>query len=240
MRLTDQLIQELKLYSTLPRLEHRAGQLFRGLDLKDRSILDIGCGRGTFLFWCLHKGASNCLGVEPEASGSTSGSSKIFEKAIIKLECEDQIELFKGIFQEIPDSYKGQFDIILMFNVINHLDEDAYIMLRNDKSALELYKSFIKWIGDFLKPNGRMIIADCAHNNFFSDLNITNPFAKNIEWNKHQNPRTLISLLAEAGFERVRLEWSTIYPLRHFGRLFANQIVSYFRASHFILEVKKI
>src|ERR1051325_5420831 len=46
-----------------------ARQLFRDIDFRDRSMLEIGCGKGMLCLWAALHGASETVGLEPRAGG---------------------------------------------------------------------------------------------------------------------------------------------------------------------------
>jgi len=233
-------ILALGLWPSLPRLEHRIKYFLGKTDIKGKCILEIGCGKGGFLIWCWANGAERCLGVEPETDGSTIGSAEIFQNSINRLKCNDRVEFFRGKFEDLPFNEYSKFDIVLLYNVVNHFDEEACIVLNKDSTARNKYRDKFLFIAKFLRQNGKLILADCARNNLFRDLRLVNPFAPNIEWDKHQNPALWKEILSSAGFKAFQLRWYRLYPLRHFGNLFSNKYFAYITFSHFILESVKI
>jgi len=48
--------------------------------LKDARVLDVGCGKGTTTFYAALCGAKEVVGLDPEDSGSTAGSTQTFSK----------------------------------------------------------------------------------------------------------------------------------------------------------------
>ena len=55
------------------RLKHCFGQHFDSLELKNRSVLEIGAGRGYMSALCLARGASRVVALEPESDGCRCG-----------------------------------------------------------------------------------------------------------------------------------------------------------------------
>ena len=126
-----------------------------------------------------------------------------------------------------------------MHNSINHIDEDACIVLKKEKDAQEKYLSFFNLLQEISKPNASLIVCDCARSNLFGDVKITNPFAKSIEWEKHQNPKYWSSLLGKVGYSLESINWTTPNSLGPIGNtLFSNQFFSYFTLSHFRMVMK--
>ena len=59
------------LYSSKSRLKFQMDMLFRGVDLKDKKVLDIGGGYGLFSLYAASRGAKKVICLEPEADGCT-------------------------------------------------------------------------------------------------------------------------------------------------------------------------
>jgi hypothetical protein len=75
--------------------------------------------------------------------------------------------------------------VVIMFNVINHLDEDAVVVLHQDPVAFERYVTLLKNLHFRMRPGGWIVVADCARANFWPRLGLGSPFARSIEWHKH-------------------------------------------------------
>lgn len=237
--LTDRVVADLGLWPTLGRLDHRVRNFLGRTEVKGRNILEIGCGNGAFLIWCWANGARRCVGLEPEADGSTSGSARIFENSIRALGCGNDVELVRSRVEDLSPDDRHSYDLVLLYNVVNHLDESACARLEDDPVARRVYVDAFKNIGRLLRHDGKVIVADCGRNNLYGDLGIKNPFASNIDWSKHQNPRVWKEILRAAGFVPGALRWYRVYPLRHLGILFSNRLIAYFTYSHFVLEFHK-
>ena len=237
--LTQQEVVDLGLWPSVGRLNHRARHFLGGTEVKGRHILEVGCGNGAFLVWCWANGAKRCVGIEPETDGSKSGTSNIFENAIQRLGCSQEVQLLRIRLEELFTNNVGSFDVVLLYNVINHLDENACERLKEDQAAREVYVNAFRNLGRLVQGHGKVIIADCARNNLFPDLGFRNPFAPNIEWSKHQNPDVWKAILNAAGFIPGASRWYQLYPLRHLGFLFSNRLIAYLTYSHFVLEFAK-
>jgi len=237
--LTEREVVALGLWPSFARLDHRARHFLGGTEVEGRDILEVGCGNGAFLIWCWAQGAKRCVGIEPEADGSKSGASNIFENAIQRLGCSHEVQLLRSRLEELYTNDVGSFDVILLYNVINHLDENACERIKEDPPAREVYVDAFRNLGRLVRRHGKVIIADCARNNLFPDLGLKNPFAPNIEWSKHQNPDVWKAILNAAGFIPGASRWYQLYPLRHLGFLFSNRLVAYLTYSHFVLEFAK-
>src|SRR5579859_8094753 len=51
-----------------------AKQLFRDIDFRDKTMLEIGCGKGMLCLWAALHGASETVGLEPMAEGCYDSS----------------------------------------------------------------------------------------------------------------------------------------------------------------------
>jgi SAM-dependent methyltransferase len=218
-------------YRSLKRYETRSQFLFSGLQLKGKRLLEIGCGYGAFCVWAAIKGADYVLGIEPEAEGSTSGSSECFLKVIKKYSLKNT-EFKSCILKELPVP-EQKFDIILLYNVINHLHEESVQFLLKSKQAYDVYLKIIMSLKEYIHKDSVLIIADCGRTNFWNMIGLKSPFAPTIEWDKHQNPNLWIQLFQDAGLKLKDYRWSPMYPL---GKLSSNWLAHYLTQCHFVLR----
>jgi SAM-dependent methyltransferase len=213
--------------------------LFQGVDFNNARVLDIGGGNGTLSFYAALMGARQVICLEPEAQGSTSGARSVFENMRMTLGLSDQL-----ILEPIPlqsyESPNDAFDVIVLHNSVNHLDEDACIHLLERDSAKNTYRELLAKISSLSRIGATLILSDCSRQNFFARIGIRNPFAPSIEWHKHQTPEVWGSLLQEAGFHNIRVRWTPVNRLYSPGRvLTGNRLVSYFTISHFCLTANR-
>lgn len=220
-------------FSSVKRYVLRSKFIFEGLELKGTRVLEIGCGRGGFCLWAALCGAESVLGIEPEAQGSTEGSLDIFRNLLQKLDLKN-VEARGCFLQDLPVPDKG-YHIILMYNVINHLDEINVQILHKDKNARKKYVSLLYGLKKYMDSNGIVIVGDCSRRNFWNDIGIKSPIDPNptIEWNKHQNPRQWRKVFEESGFRLYDFRWSLLNPI---GKLASNFLVQYITTSHFVLR----
>jgi cyclopropane fatty-acyl-phospholipid synthase-like methyltransferase len=223
-------------YTSAARYRSRAKFLFKDITIAGKRVLDVGCGRGAWALWAAIHDAAYVLGIEPDAAGSTSGAFSLFRQLIKQLNLGDKVFAEAKFLQEVQISGKP-FDIIIMFNVINHIDEDAVTELLNNPAAVEKYVTVLSHLRNLMSTGGYVIVADCGRSNFWNSLGLKSPLAKMIEWHKHQNPNVWIGIFEQAGFETYDLRWSPLYPLR---RLTCNRIVQYLTKSHFVLRFRAV
>ena len=123
---------------------------------------------------------------------------------------------------------------------INHLDEDACINLHNKQKDRDTYIEIFEKLASLSSKKSKLVVSDCSRYNLFDSLNLTNPIAPSIEWEKHQSPKVWIKLLKEVGFGNPTVSWRSNKKFGKFGEIFfANKITSYFFNSHFDLIMDK-
>jgi SAM-dependent methyltransferase len=225
-------------YRNLRRYQSRADFLFRDIPLSGSRVLDVGCGRGTWAVWAALHGAGYVLGLEPESDGSSNGSLKTFHRLIAELDLE-RVEGSSLPVQKLPVPI-DPFDLVILYNVINHLNEDAVQRLHKDPAAVNSYKALLGHLRQLLRPGGVLVMADCGRNNFWHKRGWQSPIDPNIEWDKHQDPETWISIFGQAGFRLQDQRWSPFYPFYPLGRLLANRLTQHLTASHFVLRFRAV
>jgi len=216
------------------RYRARAEFLFDGIELDGQRVLDVGCGPGTYALWAGMHGAEYVLGIEPEADGSTSGTLDRFRQTVTKLGLDESVEVAGAFLQDldVPDK---PFDVVVMYNVINHLDEDAVARLHKDASAAERFVDLLAPLTEMMSDGGYLILADCGRDNFWGRFGLRSPAAPSIDWDIHQQPEVWSQVMAKLGFREHDVRWSPQFPL---GRLSANRLFQYFTASHFVLRLR--
>ena len=236
-------IYEMKLFKRLgnlgtPRkLRIYLERLFRGVPLQRSRVLDVGAGTGVFSFWMAASGAASVTSIEPQLEGSHDEMANTFCRLKHCLSM-DNVGLERTTFQNL-DTRNRQFDVILMHNSINHLDEDACRRLPG-ADAVDVYRSLFDKCSELTKAGGTIVIADCSRHNFFGALGLRNPLAPTIDWRVHQSPYVWRRLLMQSGYSQQRLSWSTIGALGRPGALLLdNVLAAYFLLSHFSLVMRR-
>ena len=224
-------------YSNRRNLHYFLEMVFGDLECEGRRVLDIGGGVGLLSFCAVHRGASRAVLLEPEAAGSTTGVIQRFQATAAALALQESVLLRPDRFQEFDP--KGEtFDLVISYNSINHLDEEACIALSESAEARKTYLELLCRLRSMLNPGADVIVCDCSRHNLFAQLGLRNPFARTIEWHKHQSPYFWTDLFCEAGFEQPVVRWNAFNSLGAPGRmLLGNRAASYFLTSHFRLSV---
>ena len=226
------------LYPSEGNLIFHMRELFAGVDLNDKRMLDIGGGEGTHSFYAACTGARRVVCLEPEVEGSNTKMTDTFRRFQEQIPVTG-VTLDTNTIQDFSTDTE-QFDVVLLHNSINHLDEEACIKLHEDQSAGDSYRGVLSHIGDLCAPNATLIVCDCSPDNFFARVGMRNPFAPAIEWHKHQSPELWADLLGDVGFRDPRIRWTPLNRLRDAGKPFTgNRLAAFFLASHFCLKMTK-
>ena len=226
------------LYPNRGNLQFHLKTLFKGIALENRRVLDVGGGSGLHSFYAACMGAKEVVCLEPETEGSRSGMGTKFRK-LGGILGYNQVKFQPVTFQAFDPAEK-QFDIILLHNSINHLDETACINLLNDKASKAIYMDIFSKLSLLASSGAKLIVCDCSRYNFFALLRVKNSFAPTIEWHKHQAPEVWVDLLSKVGFTSPRIRWTSFNTLRSPGRvLLGNQLLSYFLRSDFHFTMEK-
>lgn len=219
-------------YATGNRYQMRGEFLFRGIPLTGATVLEVGCGTGAWAIWSALKGAHRVVGIDPESKGSAPGTLAAFRRTIETLGLSGQTEALACSLEELPTSDRS-FDVVVMYDAINHLDEDAVVNLHRDQGAVRRYVTLLRHLRSRVHEGSWVVVADCGRDNAWRRLGLRSPLAPSIEWHKHQNPHTWVMVFAQAGFRKMDLRWS---PLQPFPRLTANWLAQYLTCSHFVLR----
>lgn len=226
-------------YPSKENLRFKYNQIFGNIDFEGKNVLEIGGGKGVFCFYAAIHGANWVVNLEPEGEGSKSFYIKNFSDLKDALGVNN-VELVESTFQEY-DSLNRKFDIILLYNSINHLDEEACITLLKKPGSWDIYRNIFKRIHSLSNYSAKIILGDCSNKNFFPMIGLQNPICKNIEWHKHQAPSVWIKLLKECGFSNPEISWTSFNSTGNTGKLlFGNRYLSYFLISHFVLKMDKV
>jgi SAM-dependent methyltransferase len=218
------------------RFYHRF--LFQGLNFAGKRVLDIGGGDGVLTLYAALLGARQAICLEPEAEGATKGASSSFDTIKNRLGLL-QAEI-RPITLQAFDPGDARFDVIVLHNSVNHLDEDACIHLLERPAARRTFLDIFAKIAFLSESGATLIVSDCSRYNFFNLIHVRHPLVPQIAWHKHQAPDVWASLLQEAGFRQPKIRWSSFNALYSVGRLLlGNRVAAYFLLSHFCLTMVK-
>jgi len=243
MHATDffDLVVNNKMYSCKENLQFYLNNLFKNVEFSNKEVLDVGGGKGLLTFYAAVNGAKKAVCLEPEQAGSRNGMTKGFHDLQREFKEPLPVELMTLTLQEyVNQAGIGLYDVVVMHNSINHLDEEACIHLLKNETSYNRYVNIFKTVYRIMKKNSVLIVTDVGRNNFFNDVGVKNILIPTIEWHKHQQPDTWISLLKEAGFKNPDVKWLTPNRLGRPGRFFmSNYFISYLTTSYFKIKMEK-
>jgi SAM-dependent methyltransferase len=231
--------QEMGLWNHGFDFSRFATQLFRDIDFRDKTMLEIGCGKGMLCLWAALHGAET-VGLEPMAEGCYDSSEchKAFRRMAETLDLP-QATILPHTVQAFHGP-KNHFDVVLSVASINHLDEKSCIALLDSPDAVSEYQNIFRNIAAMMKPGGRLIIMDAARHNVFGDLGMRSPLTPNIEWFKHQQPEFWARLLGGCGFGNPHITWASGKLLRYARLTSIPKALSYLGQSVFRLEMTRV
>ena len=234
-----EIVDEHSLYASSRNLRFYMDCAFDGVTFTGKKVLDVGAGLGLCSFYAACMGAEKVISLEPEADGATTGVRSDFEK-IKDMLGANQITIFPTTVQNF-DPQGEKFDVIILDDCINHLDEDACTKLhKNDKQAKDSYIKIFNKIASVSAPGSKIVITDCSRYNIFPLLGLKNPLCPTIEWHKHQSPECWAKLLTKTGFKNPWIRWRSLNRFGSTGRLiFGNKAVAFFLLSRFFLTMEK-
>jgi SAM-dependent methyltransferase len=211
--------------------------VFDGVPLSSQRLLDVGGGSGVASFYAASRGAAvTCL--EPAGDGA-AGNLPVILRRFQEAMPDADVRLDQRTLQQMRDD-EGPFDIVLLHNSVNHLNEAACAHVHKDAEAREAYLTVLAKLAALTAHGGFLIVADCGRRNLLGSLGMPNPFAPGIDWHIHQQPRTWVRLLRDLGFAEPRVRWDAPSRMRRWGQsLFGNPVGGWLLNSHFIITMRR-
>lgn len=187
-------------------VRHRAREVFDGLDLRGKRVLDVGAGIGVYsLYMTRVLGAREAIALEPSAG--IGGHTDITQRMRDRLAGIDdaRVTLVEQTFQDYqPD---GPFDAVVLLNSINHLHETR-AALSDDPPAMAAFGDVFARLHATLAPGGALLINELDRRcleRYTSRLGVPRFFTRGIDYDLHQAPETWADLARAAGFEGIRV-----------------------------------
>jgi len=152
-------------------------KLINSFNIKEKNLLDVGCGTGDFLKVAKDNNW-NVLGVEPNLEARTIANRKT-ENSVFDIE---QLLKFK----------KHSFDVITLWHVLEHL------------SKLEQHITILE---SLLKPNGRLVIAVPNYKSFDANYYKSYWAAFDVPrhlW--HFSQKSISKLVQQKGMDLIKTE----------------------------------
>ena len=228
--------------TSLARQHYQWTHILDGLDVRNRRVLDVGCGTGAnSVYLAAFAGASEVVGIDPSmGEGSSPDVHQTSKRLASRMETQN-VTFLRDDFRTavIP----GRFDLVVAINVLHHIhktERDA----RRDTDARNDMQPTLRKMYDALNPGGWLLIAESSRHNV---MQITRYVGirgymclKTIEWSTKQMPDAWLSLSREAGFQNLGFAYLVPYRLRRMGPLLKNQLGSYLTTSAYVIRGQRL
>jgi len=214
-------------------------QLFRGIDLRGKRVLEIGSGKGLIAALAALQGASEVVSMEPELAGATSGVVEAQRRRMEALGLR-QVQVEVADFNTW-EGHASSFDVILSRNSINHLYPSEH-HARKDAATRAGYLGVARHIHSLLAPGGVFVATDASRHAFFTmarAFGVRRPWRwskTGVNWRHHQNPGTWATLFREAGFSAVDIAYPVPHQLRALAPVVNTAVANFFLKGAFILH----
>jgi SAM-dependent methyltransferase len=210
-------------------------QLFDGVELRGKTVLEIGSGTGLLSIYMALRGAQ-VTSLEPEMVGSTSGVL-----ATQRARCEALGLSVESVAADFNTWQTDRtFDVIVARSTINHLYPSEH-HARWDAPTWNGYVRMLRRVKGMLSPGGVFVASDAARYGFWR---FVRKYAKQpwkqgktgVNWRHHQNAATWAKLLRAAGFRSVERDYPVPASLRPIGGLFRNSLAAFWLKGAFIVR----
>ena len=168
--------------------------------LLGKRVLDVACNCGGFSFLAAESGASEVLGVDCEAHYIAQA------KFLNEVLGEDRVEFKQAGLEELDPVSNGQFDVILFFGILYHLENPIEALKRisalaRDMIVVDTSMMRLPYINRFIKrPMWTMKIVEPIQ---CEDVT-TGLWRKSRHCQFYPNHEAVIQALKFAGFDDVR------------------------------------
>ena len=196
---------------------------FNEIDLKNKNILEVGCGRGYLsLYIAMFKEACHVTALDENAGhGSKEGILHELKRNINNLGLENKLEAIETnalLFKE------NKYDIIIANNCLHHFVNNGHDYLENPVVANN-YITMINHFGQLLEKNGYFIIQE------FDIFNIWKYVASkyifpNIDWSLHPPLSGWIDAINKVEYFSYKVKNQVPYKLRYLEKILS---YNYFR-----------
>lgn len=226
---------------------HRAREVFDGLPIAGKRVLDVGAGIGTYALYLRRVGgAREVVALEPSAGvGGHADIGERLRQRVAAATGPDApggpggVEIVEQTFQAYAPA--APFDVIVLLNSINHLHETR-APLDLDPVAHTAFEAVFAKLRDWLVPGGTLLINELDRRcleRYTSRIGVPRLFTRRIDYDLHQAPATWADLARGAGFTDVRWRGVTPRRLRRLGRLGRHPVVGFATNAMFVLRATR-
>jgi ubiquinone biosynthesis O-methyltransferase len=157
--------------------------------LKNKHVLDVGCGVGSLSLYLTK------LGAKVDGIDISSRAIKIAQaaqKAIMSIGSKQEKQKFKNLNFKCLELKKGRanYDLIICSEVIEHIPDDQDFLLK---------------LNSHLKKDGLLILTTPSPNNFFYKLGLLNSFDQSVGHLRRYSESELRQLLAKTSFDLISI-----------------------------------
>lgn len=191
----------------------------KGIDVKDKTILEVGCGKGFVSLWLASLGGAKEVVAldESEGIGSEKGVLAFSENTVKDFDIKNikvvKSDIMKNSF---PDN---SFDIIIANNALHHVIEGGYIS-RNPTTKSQYIRLFSE-LRRLLKPNGTLVLGEFSRRSIWRYIKLR---YRQIDWEIHPTLKEWILVIKLAGFRKTNFKYTGPYILRRFELLLSNPV----------------
>jgi SAM-dependent methyltransferase len=234
------LTEVARAYGTDPGwLLVRVEDLFGSSVFAGLRVLDVGAGRGLHTCAMAALGAREVVALEPDLDGSRGGTASRLEDQAQRLRLTN-VRVVRAPLQDFR-AEPGSFDRILLYAVVNHLDETHVQTLAASEESRARFLSLLRPLRKWLQPRGELVLFDAARHHALEPLIRAgllrrHPLAPTIEWEKHQEPEVWAALLQEIGFSQVRFHWAAFSRHAWVRRLLGGRFWASLISPRFVLR----
>lgn len=204
---------------TVDNFLYHFNEQFRGLEVRGKRMLEIGCGSGAlslYLASVLDVGHLDAID-EAEGEGNPVSILETLETTVHTLGLKNITVMKKDIMQFHPSE---PYDIVVSNNAMHHVCEHG--LLKWDIRARKKYVEIFKHLKGLLKPEGVLLLREYSRYTIWQFL----PGRYDeVEWSLHPSKGEWLRVLRQAGYRNISHRYACPYALRLGAALVRNPIV---------------